>query len=376
VTDITEKKRAEILSALEKSRFQFTIDEMDAAVFEWDLRTGAFYCSESYQKYAMSQVNPDDILHNTGSPDCVHPDDTPAMQKFIEDTANGLDRAETTLRLKMMDGSYRWCKMVGMYRRDEHGNPLNTIGIIIDVNEEHEKSTMLSSILNFMPGGVGVWKFGEVLTCEYYNDGFARMAGLSREEMDVRIANNTVLSSLIAPIDFPYVSQKIMELTSQGKPLDMTYRYLYVDGSIHWLQLAGVKLRDENGVPVYYCMFTSPTGEATMYRNMVEDSKVGVMVADMKDGNINYINEAAREYYEIPGDTTGSINILHHLELTGRKRLLTHEQLLTLEGYHRSAESKHPKCDKIKERTRWCLPCANMIKSLKKKRSSCLAKSA
>ena len=47
-----------------------------------------------------------------------------------------------------------------------------------------------------------------------------------------------------------------------------------------------------------------------------------------------------------------------------------------LEGYHRSAEDKHPKCDRIKGRTRWCLQCANMTRSSKKKRSSCPMKSA
>lgn len=42
-----------------------------------------------------------------------------------------------------------------------------------------------------------------------------------------------------------------------------------------------------------------------------------------------------------------------------------------LEGYHRSAEVKHPKCDKIKERITGCLKCANTIRSLRKRQSNC-----
>ena len=330
MTDITQKKKSEILSTLEKERYQLVIDEMDAAVFEWDLKTGSFYCSEAYKKYAISQADTDDILQNRASADLVHPNDLSVMQKFFEETNQGKEKVETTLRLRMTDNSYRWCRMIGLFHKDEQGVPSNTIGIIIDVNDEHEKNAMLDGVLSFMPGGIGIWKFGETLECEYYNDGFARMAGLSRAEIDQRIADNTILSSIIAPVDFPYVSQRLDELVSQGENLDLTYRYLYSDGSVRWLQLAGIKLHDTDGCPVYYCMFTNPTNEATLYRNIVEDSTIGVLVADVRDGNVNYINDAAKVFYEISQETVGSLNILKHLELAGRKRLLTREQLLSL----------------------------------------------
>lgn len=44
-TDITARKEAELALAIEKRRYQLVIDEMKAAIFEWDMQTGEFYSS-------------------------------------------------------------------------------------------------------------------------------------------------------------------------------------------------------------------------------------------------------------------------------------------------------------------------------------------
>ncbi|MFT8888955.1 MAG: hypothetical protein ABF904_09080, partial [Ethanoligenens sp.] len=67
-------------------------------------------------------------------------------------------------------------------------------------------------------------------------------------------------------------------------------------------------------------------------------------------------------YNRIASGPTVKRNILMTYEVHGFE---------DLEGYHRSAEVKHPKCDRIKERMTGCLKCANMTKNLKRKRSNC-----
>ena len=44
-TDISERKNSELERVLEHSRYQLVIDDMKAAVFEWNMDTGMFYCS-------------------------------------------------------------------------------------------------------------------------------------------------------------------------------------------------------------------------------------------------------------------------------------------------------------------------------------------
>ncbi|MDD3242832.1 MAG: response regulator [Eubacteriales bacterium] len=118
---------------------------MKAAVFEWDVRSGAFYCSENYKEYAISQVPPEVILANKGSADMIRPDDTPAKLKFFADTHGGTSRAEGILRMKLTAGGYRWCRLVGLFYKDESGRPTRTLGIIIDISQEKEKSVMFET---------------------------------------------------------------------------------------------------------------------------------------------------------------------------------------------------------------------------------------
>ena len=119
----------------EQEIYQLVVDEMQAAVFGWNLMTGEFNCSENYKNYAISSVPPDLILANKGSEDVVFHDDLHAMLKFFTDTVSGEHRAETVLRLKMTAGGYRWCKLIGLFYKDGNGKPNRTIGIIIDIDD-------------------------------------------------------------------------------------------------------------------------------------------------------------------------------------------------------------------------------------------------
>lgn len=68
-----------------KEVFQLVVDELNAAVFEWNLQDGTFYSSEAYQKYAISKVSPEQILHNAFSPlDVIYEEDHEALLQFFK----------------------------------------------------------------------------------------------------------------------------------------------------------------------------------------------------------------------------------------------------------------------------------------------------
>ncbi len=299
VSDITEKKQAEIKTALEQRRYQIVVDEMKAAVFEWDLKTGEFYCSDSYRNYAMSAVSPEVILANKGPKDIIHPDDWKEMQRFAKLSTSGEHRVESVLRMKLTSGEYCWCKLIGLYYHDENGKPNRTIGIIINIDEEREKSFMLNSLINELPGGVAVFKIGKEIECQYFNDGFAKLSNRTRSELDEVIQSGKLLQTVIAPVDMERFIQTINNDTIMGEQLNITYRFLTKQGEIGWLHMNASKLREEDGCPVYYCIFTSPSDEANLYRNIVEDSAVGVFVAERKSRQIVYGNKTIRELYHV-----------------------------------------------------------------------------
>ncbi|NCB92431.1 MAG: PAS domain S-box protein [Clostridia bacterium] len=300
VTDITEQKLASLRSQIEKQRFQLVINELNAAVFEWNFQDGSFYSSEAYQKYAISAVSQEDILSNRGPIDLVHVDDQEMLQQFFMETDSGKDKAEITMRLKMTDGSFHWCRMIGLFFKDEKGNPERTIGMILDINEERERSFMLSTLLNGLPGGVAIFKYGKRLECQYYSDGFAKLSGRTRVEIDELLETDRLFDEVIAPSDLEQFQKKVKDAVTIGAPINTTYRYIMKDREIGWLHISASKLREEDGAPVYYCIFTNPTDETALYRSIAEDSPGGVFIAERKNRRILYMNERMGKLFHVP----------------------------------------------------------------------------
>ncbi|MCI2056596.1 MAG: PAS domain-containing protein [Oscillibacter sp.] len=302
-TDISEKKKAEMALALKQSRYQLVVDEMKAAVFEWDLQSGTFYCSDSYREYAMSAVPSNVILANKGPADVIHPDDQQAVRQFFADTMSGAHRAEAVLRMRLTAGGYRWCKLVGIFYRDKDGNPTRTLGMIININEEREKSFMLDSLLNELPGGVAVFKVGKVLKCQYFNDGFARLSNRTRKELNAVLQSGQLLEASIAPSDWDRFHETLRTSLALGGQINITFRFFNKAGELSWLHMNASKLREEDGCPVYYCIFTRPSDEATLYRSVVEDSATGVFIGERKTRRIVYRNKTMRGFFHVEAGT-------------------------------------------------------------------------
>ncbi len=306
-TDVTVIKEKEMETALEQRRFQTVISELNAAVFEWNLKDGGFYCSEAYNNYAFSRISNEDILNNSGPMDTVHPDDIDAFKEFFKETTEGKNKVEVVLRLKLITGEFHWCRMMGFYYKDDNGVPDRTVGVIIDINKDRERSFMFNNLLNQMPGGVGIFTFGKRLECQYYSDGFAKLSGRTRDEIDVLINEGCLLETAIAPADYEHVMTMINRQVSKSLPINLTYRYLTIDGEIKWLHLSASKMREAEDGPVYYCVFTNPTDETALYQSIVEDSAIGVFIATRSTRNVMYINNAAKEI----------CGLSHEMEMTG-----------------------------------------------------------
>ena len=353
VTNVTAEHEARIEAELEQGRFQTVISELSAAVFEWNRKTNAFYSSEAYEKYALSELNNEDILMNHATREVVHPDDIETLNRFFEDSDKGLPRTETTLRLKMKDGTFRWCRMIGFFYKDENGTPSRTIGVIIDINDEHERSFMLGNLLNEIPGGVAIFMLGEKTECRYFTDGFAKLSGRSREEINELQRNGNMLEAIFAPADYERFSLDAKKALAAGEPLNGTYRYVTKGHEFRWVHLSATKMREEDGASVYYCVCTSPTDETALYRSIVEDSAIGVIVADRNTRNVLYMNELAAKIagFASVNDALGH-SLIDTLKMQGKEPLLTLDDIreLKTDSYTETAVERNGKYYAIKSK--------------------------
>ena len=294
-TDITDRKKREIALDLEHSRYQLVINEMHAVVIEWDLKRGSFYSSESYKDYTMSQVPPDSLLKNEWPEKLTYPEDKKELKKFLDQYKKGLPRMDCELRLELTDGNYRWVRLVGMPFRDGQGALERMIIVIIDINDEKEKNLILGGLLNDLPGAIAIFKVSDRLECKYYNDKFAGLSERTREELDKLAASDNFLESVVIPQDLERFAKVINANSKAGKPINITYRYLTKNNNLRWLHMTANKLRDEDGCPVYYCIFTVPPRESELYQSMADYTNMGIAVIDTKTHEVYYVNSAMRE---------------------------------------------------------------------------------
>lgn len=302
-TDITQRKEEELQRALEQRRYKMVTDEMNAAVFEWDLKTGKFYSSDRYKEYAMSEVPTDVILANKGPLDVIYPDDLPKLMKFFEESKSGQHRAEAAMRLKLTSGAYRWCRLIGLFFFDKEGKPSRTLGMIIDENEEREKGFMFSNLLNELPGGVAVFRIEEGLRCTFFNDGFAALSGRTHKELEKNMHNNEFWKKIIHPADANHFWEDVKQGAETGKDININYRFMTKTGEWKWVHMMANKLREEDGYPVFYCIFTRPANESSLYRSMADETSVGILVSDVETHEVYYANEALRKLMHIKDDT-------------------------------------------------------------------------
>ena len=216
---------------------------------------------------------------------------------------------------------------MGFYYRDERGKITHTMGVIEDVNTEHERSFELNNLLNELPGGVAIFRVSKQLVCQYFSDGFAIMTGRTREQVNEMLRDPEKLRHGI-PLDNYYdFLGKLKSNKELGKTMSFVYHLISADGEVSWLHVAATMIRVEQGDPVYYCIYTKPTDEAILYRNIVEDSAIGVFVADQKTGLNLYSNKAFSdicgfEHERILGKTKDEM-----LSQYEKKKLLSKEQI-------------------------------------------------
>lgn len=280
---------------LEWDRYQLVINELGAAVFEWNFKTGKYYCSDSCKIYELCNQDPNKVLHNEGSMDVVHPDDVDIAMSFFKASDEGNFKVEVELRLKLTDGTYHWCRVIGLYKKDDDGIPERTIGIIIDVNDTMEDNHKKDELLNKIPVGIGVFEIKNgVAYQKYMNDWFFDMLGKNKKTS--KDVEETKFWDMIYYEDQKNVVDSIKEICD-GKNSSMTFaRINRDDDSIKWIRMiSSVVRRDENSILVY-TSYQDMTYEIdakkdlvksnSVLRSAVDSAKMGVWEYDPQDNSI------------------------------------------------------------------------------------------
>jgi len=132
-------QRARLPLAQSEERYALALRGANDGIWDWDLRSGRFYCSPRGQE--LLGYAPEDTADAIGEwIGRVHPDDRAALRAGLDAHVAGETASfESEHRLRAPDGSYRWMLARGLAVRDTGGRATRVAGSLSDITDR--KST-------------------------------------------------------------------------------------------------------------------------------------------------------------------------------------------------------------------------------------------
>ena len=251
ITDIDREKRMRETMIQERERYRIIVEESGAALFEWNYQDGVFYHSDSYGELYISTMDARKVFADQFAYEqVVHPQDTEAFSQFINRLVGAESAASCTLRVRMMDRSYKWAHITIAFLHNDAGAKTHAIGSVSIIDEikqieqtqrwQEERYRILMEDLN-------------VATFDYdpATDVFTRMvndpAKGVREKVIPDYSVRVQHSSVVHPDSVKTVLAALGEASAQTVSACTEYMARYGGGDYHWVRARYVSLADENG---------------------------------------------------------------------------------------------------------------------------------
>lgn len=334
-TDITDQVYLSRDLSLERARYQALIDALPCGIAKLKVmperRVEPLFVNNAL--LAMTSRTRDELMesYRQGLASFIHPDDLEHCQKSVTSFVTTSSSFADTYRMRRGRDGWLWTRTFGFI--DEENGERVIYMTYLDVTDEHEQTLMLSSILDNLPSGVGVFRVSDAISCEYLSDSLKTFAGYSSAQVNEFIKNDTIFESTIYAPDLPAVMKTIRTSAQSRSPVSITYRYVDSAQEVHWISASGAVIREEGGCPVYYFAFMRPTKENILYHDIVEDSSNGIMIAEKANRRLILMNKAMRSVYGVPLDGMIVGKLLPELS-PGSELLLSNEDVASLTPDH------------------------------------------
>jgi signal transduction histidine kinase len=308
----------------------------------WDLPSDSFTVDAAFaQSFGL-----DPALGRTGIPleqiiATVHPDDREGLIVAIEGViARGGPYAHP-YRVRRSDGHYYWIEANGRVDQDEDGTPRSFPGVLINIDERRaieadrdraiamlrnvndqleqrveQRTQQLRDSMDFARlalsavGGVGVWTY-DVATDRFTCDAnVARLYDIDPEQGANGIKRADFLANVHADDKAALRATMAGGLTNPGD-LELEYRIVHRDGSIHWVLSRGHTYFDEAGVPVRRTGVGVDMTKQRLVEEQLRQSQKMEAVGQLTGG-------IAHDFNNLLQGITGSLEIIHRRVAQGR----------------------------------------------------------
>ncbi len=132
-----------------ESRYRTIIEMSDNIIFEWNFVNNEVVFSNNFNK-KFSYRAPSDHFADSFLLKCkVHPEDSDRYKSDLEKLAKGENFKHNEYRWKNIYGDYIWVLIRTATICDKEGNPVKSVGVIVDIDRAKKSENMLTARASF-----------------------------------------------------------------------------------------------------------------------------------------------------------------------------------------------------------------------------------
>ena len=135
LTDVTRLKESQLATEQALQRNQFAYEQTTTAVFDWDLTTDIFSCSDKIRQRFGFNVDGIRLSEALAGANPFHPDDLPLLRSKIQGLQDGKTTDVVDVRIANSDGRYCWSRIRATAVIGENGQPARLIGTVFDIDD-------------------------------------------------------------------------------------------------------------------------------------------------------------------------------------------------------------------------------------------------
>ncbi|MDM0022432.1 PAS domain-containing sensor histidine kinase [Variovorax saccharolyticus] len=245
----------------------------------------------------------------------VHPDDIPRVFPVFQGGVASGEAFEYEVRLRHLDGVYRWFQLRAHPLRDSAGDVAHWYVLLSDIDglkqadaAKRDSERELRLIVDTIPGLVVI--LAESGAVDFENR-------RTREYLGPALADTGQWASngIVHPDDLPRVLPIFGQGVASGAPFEYELRLRHVSGVYRWFQLRAHPLRDTSGdVARWYVLLSDidekrraeeALRESELEFRLIVQSVAGMIAVFSPTGELNGGNQQLLDYFRQPLEEVG-----------------------------------------------------------------------
>ena len=206
---LAEREKAALTLHRSEERLELALIGGEQGAWDWDLAADTMYVSALMLKMLGLEGN-DRYLSKEQRLSAIHPDDhEKARTQLIAHLSGQLDLFQMELRLRCLDGSFKWMLIRGKVVEQREGRSTRLAGSSTDISEQRfaqdqvaDRTAQLDAIFTLSPDAFVT--FDRSHRVKYVNPAFTKITGIS--------------SSEVKQLDEKEFSAKLAKLCTGAKP--------------------------------------------------------------------------------------------------------------------------------------------------------------